>query len=327
MVKDGEHWKGLQTTNSKNLGWTFQPFRPWLCSLSLHLELSPQIFEVYEPLRFHYLANVEKLQVLQAFLTCKFTPSSLWKKDYFPPFWYLQETKYYVKPSKNLACVKYRSGWKRCFSADRLFRGFLDKCRQKFDNTVVKELSDRLPHGRLSSVIPEIIHRNDNADIRLLHVVRDPRASINSRIKVGWMPDFKNATFEQKVQNHCKEIVANIEFGQQLNESLKHRYKLITYRDIAARPVDTAREIFKFAGFNMNEKTLKWILDRTNPDHSIETSAQFKKPYSLVRDSKANIDKWRRESPPERTRVIEKHCQPLLELLEKIRFEREKRLV
>lgn len=123
-----------------------------------HLELSPQIFEVYEPLRFHYLTDVEKLQVLRAFLTCKFTPSSLWEKDYFPPFWYLKETSYYVKPSKNQACVKYRSGRKHCFPAGRLFQGFLDKCRQKFDSTVVKELSDRLPHRRLSSVIPEIIH-------------------------------------------------------------------------------------------------------------------------------------------------------------------------
>lgn len=289
--------------------------------------MSPQIFEVYEPLRFHYLTNVEKLQVLRAFLSCRFKPSNLWKKDYFPPFWYIKETKYYVEPSKNLACVKYRSGRKRCFPAGRLFRGFLDKCRQNFDNTVVKELSDRLPHKRLSSVIPEIIDRTDNADIRLLHVVRDPRANINSRIRVGWMPDYKNATFEQKVQTHCDEIVENIEFGQQLNKSLKHRYKLITYRDIAARPVDTARELFKFAGFNMSDKTLKWIRDRTNPDHSIEAPSQFKKPYSLVRDSKANIDKWRGESPPERTRLIEKICQPLLELLEKIRFEREYLLV
>lgn len=293
---------------------------------SLRLELSPQIFEVYEPLRFHNLTNVEKLQVLQAFLSCRFTPSNLWEKDYFPPFWYLQEKKYYVKPSKNLACVKYRSGRKRCFPAERLFQGFLDKCRQNSDNTVVKELIDRLPQGKLSSVIPEIIDRTDHADIRLLHVVRDPRASINSRIKIGWMPDYRSASFERKVQSHCDGMVDNIEFGQQLNEPLKHRYKLVTYRDIAARPVDTAREVFKFAGFNISEKTLMWIVNRTNPD-SDEAVAQFRKPYSLVRDSKANIDKWRSESPPERSRIIEKICQPLLELLEKIRFEREYLLV
>ena len=278
-------------------------------------------------MRYHYLTNVEKLQVLSAFLSCKFTTSNLWKKDYFPPFWYLKETKYYVKPGKNLACVKYRSGKKQCFTASRLLQGFLSKCRQNFDNTVVKELTERLPHRRLTSVIPEIIDRTDNADIRLLHVVRDPRASINSRIKLGWMPDYKNASFERKVQCHCDDIVENIEFGQQLNQSLKHKYKLITYWDIAVEPVDTAREVFKFAGYNMSDKTLRWILNRTNPDNTIEATAQVKMPYSLVRDSKANIDKWRSESPPERTRIIEKICQPLLELLEKIRFEREYWLV
>lgn len=286
------------------------------------LEFSPQIFEVYEPLRFHNLTDVEKLQVLQAFLSCRFRPSILWDKGYFPPFWYLKETKYYVKPSNNLACVKYRNGRTRCFPADKLFQSFLDKCRNNFDNTVVKVLSDRLPDGRLSSVIPEIILHADNADIRVLHVVRDPRASINSRIKLGWMPDYKSATFEQKVQNHCDKIVENIEFGQQLDESLRHRYKLILYQDIAARPVDTAKKVFKFAGFNISDNTIKWIANRTNPD-LIEVTEQSRKPYSLVRDSKANINKWRSESPVQRTRIIERICQPLLELLQKIRIERE----
>ena len=32
MVKDGEDWHGLQTTDFKNLGWTFQTVQPWLCS-------------------------------------------------------------------------------------------------------------------------------------------------------------------------------------------------------------------------------------------------------------------------------------------------------
>ena len=292
-----------------------------------NFELSPQIFEVFEPLRFHTLENVEKLQVLRAFLSCRFTPSILWEKDYFPPFWYLPETKYYIKPSKSLACLKYRSGKTRCFPADKLFETFLDKCIHNFDTTVIKELSDRLPYGRLSSVIPEITQHTDNADIRVLHVVRDPRGSINSRIKLGWMPDYKSATFERKVQNYCDAIVENIEFGQQLDESLRHRYKLILYQDIAARPVDTAKEVFRFAGFNISENTLRWIANRTDPDLNEATAKQLRKPYSLVRNSKANIDKWRNESPLQRTRMIDRICQPLLELMEKIRVEREYLLI
>ena len=42
-----------------------------------NFELSPQIFEVFEPLRFHSLENVEKLEVLRAFLSCRFTPSTV----------------------------------------------------------------------------------------------------------------------------------------------------------------------------------------------------------------------------------------------------------
>ncbi|XP_078354334.1 carbohydrate sulfotransferase 3-like [Oculina patagonica] len=283
-----------------------------------------RIFHVFEPLRYHNLSNVEKLKVLRGFLSCRFESSTLWEKDYFPPFWYLKETKYYAKPSKNLACVKKLGVISRCFRADELFQGFVDKCRHDFDNTVVKVLISRLPHGRLSSVIPEIIHHTDNADIRVLHVVRDPRATINSRIKLGWMPDYKSATFEQKVQNHCDTIVENIEFGQQLDESLRYRYKLILYQDIAARPVDKAKEVFKFAGFNISDNTIKWIANRTNPDliKTTELLRLSRKPYSLVRDSKANINKWRSESSVERTRIIERICQPLLELLEKIRIKR-----
>ncbi|KAJ7386577.1 N-acetylglucosamine 6-O-sulfotransferase [Desmophyllum pertusum] len=65
-----------------------------------------QTLEVYEPLRYHNLTNDEKFQVLRAFLSCRFTPSTLWEKDYFPPFWYLRETSYFVEPSKKPGLLK-----------------------------------------------------------------------------------------------------------------------------------------------------------------------------------------------------------------------------
>ena len=203
---------------------------------------------------------------------------------------------------------------------------FLDKCRYNYDSTVVKELSDRLPNSSLSSLIPEVTDHTKNTDIRVLHVVRDPRGSINSRIKLRWMPDYKHPLFEKKVQTYCDGIVQNIEFGLQLNESLQHRYKLIFYRDIATRPVDMAREVFKFAGFKLTENTLGWIRNMTSPSTK-KAIEQFRNPYSLVRDSKANIDKWRGESPPDRIRIIERICRPLLELIEKMIIEREYLLI
>lgn len=203
-----------------------------------------------------------------------------------------------------------------------MFTKFIDKCRYSYDSTVLKELTERLPDTSLSSLIPEIIDRSLSTDIRLLHVVRDPRGSINSRIKLKWMPDYEHPQFKEKVQDYCNGILQNIEFGLQLNESLQQRYKLIFYKDIATRPVESAREVFKFAGLRLSDKTLSWIENRTSPS-KMDSRRQFKNPYSLVRDSKANIEKWRRESPPERTMIIEKICKPLIELMEKISIERE----
>ena len=281
-----------------------------------------QVFEVYEPLRFHNLSDAQKMEVLQAFLTLKFTPSALWEKDYYPPFWYLKETSYHIERLKNKACIIFKTKPTRCFPADALADYFIKKSKLKYDSTVVKELTNRLPDGRLLSLLPLISDLALDADIRILHVVRDPRASINSRIKLRWFPKFNDPNFEEKVRYYCKAIIDNIEFGETLDETLKHRYKLILYREIAARPLDTAREIFKFAGLNLSENTLEWIKNMTNPGKT-DTKKFKSRPYSLIRDAEANIEKWRSESPPERTLIIEKNCQPLLNLLDKISFDRE----
>ena len=189
---------------------------------------------------------------------------------------------------------------------------------------VVKELFDRIPGTpSLSNVLPLLVDPTVGADVRLLHVVRDPRGSINSRIKLRWFPEHNNPHFEETIQGYCDSILKNVEYGQALNDSLKDRYKLIFYRDIAARPFETAKEIFEFAREEMSDKILDWISNTTMPANKTKVVTESRRPYSLIRDSYANIDKWRSESPLERTRIIEKTCQPLLELIDKIRLERE----
>ena len=72
----------------------------------------------------------------------------------------------------------------------------------------------------------------------------------------------------------------------------------------------------------MSNKILDWISNTTNPTKT-KVVTESRRPYSLIRDSYVNIDKWRNESPLQRTRIIVKICQPLLELIDKIRLERE----
>ena len=94
------------------------------------------------------------------------------------------------------------------------------KCKHCFSGTVVKVLPHRIPGGKLSSLLPVLTYRAVGVDIRLLHVVRDPRASINSRIKLGWFPEFNHTKFTKMVENYCNAIIDNIEFGQNTDISL-----------------------------------------------------------------------------------------------------------
>ena len=55
------------------------------------------------------------------------------------------------------------------------------RCKRCFSGTVVNLLPHRIPGGKLSSLLPVLTNRAVGDDFRLLHVVRDPRASINSR--------------------------------------------------------------------------------------------------------------------------------------------------
>ena len=264
--------------------------------------------EVYEPLLFYRpLKNKERLQVLQASLNCKFTPRMLWRLN--------------NNGGKNISqCIKNipKEG-RNCFPSGELVQKHIDKCKNSYF-TVVKELTKRLPGKRMSSLSPLISDPTVDTDVRLLHVVRDPRASLNSAIKLGWMPDYNETNFQPKVKWYCDEIFQNIKFDQELKAPLNHKHRLILYRDIAARPFDTAREIFKFAGLDLSQKTVQWISNMTSLK-TVEAKKDSGAPYSLVRDSEANIDKWRSESPPERTRIIEEICQPLLKVIEEIRFE------
>ena len=70
---------------------------------------------------------------------------------------------------------------------------------------------------------------------------------------------------------------------------------------------------------DLDENTFEWIKATTNLSNKTEANkANFKSLDSLVRNSKANIEKWRIESPPERTYAIEKICKPLLELIDEM---------
>ena len=71
----------------------------------------------------------------------------------------------------------------------------------------------------------------------------------------------------------------------------------------------------------MPDSVLDWVVRNTSPTKEELAKHQMER-YSAVRNSTANVDKWREESPIERIRVIEEECSEALDLLERKKITR-----
>ena len=64
----------------------------------------------------------------------------------------------------------------------------------------------------------------------------------------------------------------------------------------------------------MPDSIADWVVRNTSPSKE-ELMKESKNIFSPTRNSTANIDKWKQDSPVERIRIIEEYCQEALDLL------------
>ena len=212
-------------------------------------------------------------------------------------------------------CNGTEKGKITCPSPETVPRLVEEACSRHYKHSVTKLAIVRVPERKLSNIFPRIIYDNPDTEIKILHVVRDPRGSINSRINLGWIKEVDKAkNFAAWPKDTCEGITQNVKYGASLEGSLKNNYMLVKYKDIAFTPVLTAMKIYKFAGFEMQESLIRWIIQATSPNKET-LDKEAKKAFSSFRNSTANAEKWRQQSPMERTRIIEQECGELLDLL------------
>ena len=280
----------------------------------------PNIFTVYEPLWITKKWRVTEpdrnhvkdvTDVVGALMSCHFVNSPT-------------AVKFLAYTSKKWAPGLFKNPFKSppicnepdaCPQAETIPEVVEKACMHNYRHSVTKLALVRVPDRKLSNIFPQIIEENPDTEIKFLHVVRDPRGTINSRINLGWIKDVHEAkNFPAWPRDTCQGILQNVKFGASLEGKFKDRYMLVQYKDIASSPVTTAMKIYKFAGFEMSESLIRWLIQATNP--SKETLKQeAKKAFSSFRNSTASLEKWRQESPIRRIRIIEEECSELLDLL------------
>ncbi|KAK7067134.1 hypothetical protein SK128_006570 [Halocaridina rubra] len=122
-------------------------------------------------------------------------------------------------------------------------------------------------------------------NMKIIHLVRDPRGTINSRRRNRWIPpDEKNS------HSLCNDLNDELKYALELQKLFPHKYRLIRYEWLVLNIEKTTRELYNWLGIPYTIHSAHFIASHTL---GLETGVVAIHPFSIFRNSSSNAFKWR----------------------------------
>ena len=184
----------------------------------------------------------------------------------------------------------------------------LNNACKSYDHIVIKILSQRVPNMTILT-LEKLFQEQNQYDAKLVHLVRDPRGVVYSRVKLGWLKkNFNSPEFRKSVRNLFDPILHNIRLGLFSCPSwLRDRFKVVRYEDLVTNMINVTRDLYKFAGLGWSSNVDKWISTLAN-------NSKHGRAYSLLRNASISMNSWRYAAKP-LIEAVEDVCSDLMDLL------------
>ncbi|MEO1129211.1 MAG: sulfotransferase [Planctomycetota bacterium] len=179
-----------------------------------------------------------------------------------------------------------------------LFLAYVTACAMKAGGMRIGEKSP--VHTPLVGIISK-----EHPEAKFIHLIRDPRAVVLSRVRAGFGSDL---------------IIPNVDRWRSSAETAlrqadrigRERYMLLKYEQLAAEPRESIAAVCDFLGIEMTEAMLEHHKRREEgfPDKSREWMENTLKPVFT-----SSIDKWKQDMRPEHIAMIESSVGDLMERL------------
>ena len=145
----------------------------------------------------------------------------------------------------------------------------------------------------------------EDSDIKIVHLVRDPRAMISSMLaqKEEWgnrLTSFKNI---------CDQVQQDMELGSKLPSD---RYLMVRYEDIVEDPYNMFEKICAFTGIEFNDNVKREIKKKIGGDISDPETTKY---YSTTRSPQFRHDSWKQKLDEKTLAEIECDCSQLMDVL------------
>lgn len=167
--------------------------------------------------------------------------------------------------------------------------------------------------------------RDPNLNLRIVHLVRDPRAVARSReqsansfvsddaivLENRHMPAAE--VLYQVMQEICRSHVRISETAiLKAPPFLKGRYKMVRFEDLVRDPLQEISEIYRFVGLEMTKQLGQWIYQVT---HGNGTGTK-KDAFSITSRDAADVSQaWRSALPHHKVKHIQDVCRGAMKLL------------
>ncbi|XP_019627230.1 PREDICTED: carbohydrate sulfotransferase 1-like [Branchiostoma belcheri] len=169
---------------------------------------------------------------------------------------------------------------------------------------------NRIPYSALKTIrllnIDSLKHYLNDSTIHLkiIHLVRDPRATFASRIHLH-TPRRANGS---EIEELCNWITRNT-LNKNVSSQWQGRYTLVRYEDFADHPELITKKLYRFLGMPIHGDVLQWVKENThkNKRHG---------PYSTGNhDAYANARKWRSLLSFHEVSRIQEICSQAMEVV------------
>uniref|UniRef100_A0A8C5K491 Sulfotransferase n=1 Tax=Jaculus jaculus TaxID=51337 RepID=A0A8C5K491_JACJA len=242
------------------------------------------------------------------------------------------------QPEDHLTPVLFRRGSSRSLCEEPVCTPFVKKVFEKYhcksrrcgplNVTLAAEACRRKDHMALKAVrirqleFLQPLAEDPRLDLRVIQLVRDPRAVLASRMVAfagkyeswkKWLSDDdgRDRLREEEVQRlrgNCESIRLSAELGLRQPAWLRGRYMLVRYEDVARRPLQKAREMYRFAGIPLTQQVEDWIQKNT------QAARDGSGIYSTQKNSSEQFEKWRFSMPFKLAQVVQTACGATMRL-------------
>ncbi|XP_064120846.1 carbohydrate sulfotransferase 5-like [Macrobrachium nipponense] len=144
--------------------------------------------------------------------------------------------------------------------------------------------------------------QDDDLDLRIIYLARDPRAVLESRSKVNWCHD-KTCKDPKTV---CKLLDDDLQEAKKMMQQFPEKFKFIQYEKVSDDLVNSLKDIMAFAGLGVTDRQMKIIgRKKGNPNE----------PFITRKNSRNQVNRWRKKADFRQIWTFQREClKPLSQL-------------